>query len=79
MIIKCCTKYQIIIYLTLGKVAPSSIKLEPMFLTKEQRLESENINSKTKAEIMLIMKDMDLEAIEIFVAEDIEVGYKLFN
>ena len=58
---------------TLGKVAPSSVKLVPLFLTKKDRLDSENISLKTKAEIMEKMKGMDLEALEVFVSAEIEV------
>ena len=56
-----------------GKTAPSSVKLDPLFLTKKERLESENISSKTKAEIMIKLKGMDLELLEVFEAECIEV------
>ena len=42
-------------------------------MTKENRLEFQNINSKTKAEIMQRIKDMDLEAIEIFEDAEIQV------
>ena len=66
-----------IVYIS-GKVAPSSVKLDPLFITKKDRIDSENISSKTKEEIMLKMKEMDLDAIEIFVAEDIEVGKVIF-
>ena len=60
-----------------GKVAPSSVKLDPLFLTKENRSEFQNINSKTKAEIMQRIKDMDLEAIEIFEGAEIQVRGQL--
>ena len=59
-----------------GKTAPSSVKLKPLFLTKKERLESENISNKTKAEIMAMLQELDLEAIQIFERECIEVPYK---
>ena len=51
------------------------MKLKPLFLTKKERAESEDIANKTKAEIMTKIQELDLEAVQIFEAECVEVIY----
>ena len=53
-----------------GEKAPTSVKLEPLFLKKSDREKFESIESKTKAEILEKVQGFNLDELD-FLAPDV--------
>ena len=53
-----------------GQKAPTSIKLEPLFIKKTDREKFESIESKTKAQIMEKIQGFNLDELD-FIAPDV--------